>query len=298
MQTALNGFGQLDWMSGLPGLSVSVERLLGIAVLYGALLLGGLAADVWLVRRLLAAPVVWAVRVRELTLRPWSWRNAGFILLVLAAAHGLVFALGRAVPVVQWSAAPDSVFLLNAGAFHGTIVLAVGLVLFRRRGSLDDAFGLRRRDAGRQILRGAVYYLAALPVVVVCSLAYEVALKFLGYPLTLQNVALFYLEPRPGWLQGVMIFIGMLAAPFAEELLFRGVVLPAVAKKLGGAPAVLLLAVVFAAMHFHVPSLAPLFLLAAAFSLAYIQTGSLWVPVTMHVLFNGVNLAVLMWTFP
>jgi membrane protease YdiL (CAAX protease family) len=38
----------------------------------------------------------------------------------------------------------------------------------------------------------------------------------------------------------------------------------------------------------------PLFVIAVAFSLAYIYSGSIVVPMVMHGLFNGVNVAMLM----
>jgi membrane protease YdiL (CAAX protease family) len=45
-----------------------------------------------------------------------------------------------------------------------------------------------------------------------------------------------------------------------------------------------------------VPSIVPLFVLATGFAVGYIVTESLWVPVVMHALFNGMNIGLLLLT--
>jgi membrane protease YdiL (CAAX protease family) len=52
--------------------------------------------------------------------------------------------------------------------------------------------------------------------------------------------------------------------------------------------------VLFACIHFHLPSAGPLFAMAAAFALAYAYTGSVVVPAVMHALFNGGTLVTLL----
>jgi len=55
-----------------------------------------------------------------------------------------------------------------------------------------------------------------------------------------------------------------------------------------------LVSLIFAGLHWHLPSLLPLFLLSAMFSLAYARTQSLLVPMGMHAAFNGVTVALLL----
>jgi len=82
-------------------------------------------------------------------------------------------------------------------------------------------------------------------------------------------------------------------APLFEEVIFRGILLPLVARRWGTAAAVVTVSALFAMVHFHLPSVVPLFVIAVAFSLGYVYSGSLLVPVAMHALFNGVNLVML-----
>ena len=61
---------------------------------------------------------------------------------------------------------------------------------------------------------------------------------------------------------------------------------------LGGGPALVLVASVFAVVHVNVPSLLPLFLFACCLTLAYETSGNLLVSMTMHAGFNAVNLLI------
>jgi membrane protease YdiL (CAAX protease family) len=88
--------------------------------------------------------------------------------------------------------------------------------------------------------------------------------------------------------------MGIVAAPVAEELVFRGVALPVLARRLGVVAAAVLVSLVFAAVHFHPEAVVPLFLVSLCCCAAYAATGRLLVPMVVHGLFNGVNLAVLL----
>jgi membrane protease YdiL (CAAX protease family) len=91
-----------------------------------------------------------------------------------------------------------------------------------------------------------------------------------------------------------MFIFAVAIAPFFEECLFRGILLPMAIRKLGLGAGIFVISLLFAAIHFHLPSLIPLLIIASGFSLAYLYTKSLWVPIIMHGLFNGVNLALLL----
>jgi membrane protease YdiL (CAAX protease family) len=52
-------------------------------------------------------------------------------------------------------------------------------------------------------------------------------------------------------------------------------------------------ALLFAAVHAHLPSFAPLFVLGICFTIAYEWSGSILVSMTMHALFNALALTAL-----
>ena len=94
---------------------------------------------------------------------------------------------------------------------------------------------------------------------------------------------------------GMMALVACVGAPLAEEVVFRGYVYGAVKKLSGIWFSVLFSGLFFAAVHMNVASLLPLFVLGVALAVVYEATGSLWTPIAVHFLFNGVNVAFMLW---
>lgn len=80
-----------------------------------------------------------------------------------------------------------------------------------------------------------------------------------------------------------------LLAPLFEETLFRGVLLPVVARHLGARPAVLISALVFAIAHLSVAEMVPLSVLGVGLGLLRWQTGRLAACVCLHALWNSLT---------
>lgn len=90
------------------------------------------------------------------------------------------------------------------------------------------------------------------------------------------------------------LFMGVLAivmAPLSEELLFRGILYPAI--KQAGLPNLALwgTAILFALTHANMMTFLPLTLLALTLTLLYEHTGNLLAPIVTHSLFNAANFA-------
>ncbi|HEY5621114.1 MAG TPA: CPBP family intramembrane glutamic endopeptidase [Pontiella sp.] len=164
----------------------------------------------------------------------------------------------------------------------------------------------------------------------------------MGYELSLQESARIFINAAP---HDQMLFTAtaILAAPFFEELLLRGMLFPALLKHTGLPGAVLISSCLFALLHFNalaaviLIALLPivlltgqavrtrtrsvltngtvlvilsvsaglahqtgvlhlftsLLILSIGLSAAYWRTGSLWVSIAMHSIFNAVTLAFL-----
>jgi membrane protease YdiL (CAAX protease family) len=87
----------------------------------------------------------------------------------------------------------------------------------------------------------------------------------------------------------------VVAAPLFEELFFRGFAYPVLKQRIGAAWALVTISAVFALIHFHLPSMAPLFALSIGLGIVYEMTGSLLAPIAMHALFNAANVAMLLY---
>ena len=261
------------------------------------LIVAGIIIDVFLVARVIRRPPDWMRLVRRLRSRPWTVREGGVLLLILMALHGiflLCMVWGRYLDIIQSDTILSYSFLFQTLLFHGAGLVIIISIMRSQNISWRDGFGFGLRGFLKNMSYGVMFYVAAMPVLAFSALVYRLALLSLGYPIEPQSVITVFTEPRhPTWLQIYLVAMAIGVAPFVEELLFRGIALPLISKHTRIRPAVCLVSVLFAFMHFHVPSIVPLFIIATAFSLAYLYTGTIVVPIVMHTLFNGISLAAL-----
>jgi len=85
----------------------------------------------------------------------------------------------------------------------------------------------------------------------------------------------------------------VVVGPTAEEIIFRGLMYGALEGRLGAIGAILASAVIFALVHLQVVHFLPIFFLGAVLGWARWKTGSLGLPILLHVLNNGFALVVL-----
>ncbi|MDE2571192.1 MAG: CPBP family intramembrane metalloprotease, partial [bacterium] len=93
----------------------------------------------------------------------------------------------------------------------------------------------------------------------------------------------------PGLLLG-FVFVAAIAAPFFEEIFFRGFVFSAFAARLRFWPAAIVSGVIFAAAHGDLWALLPLWGVGILLAYIYHRSGSLWASIVAHGLFNSVSL--------
>lgn len=221
-----------------------------------------------------------------------------------AVAFGLFFGalLFRAIDI----------FVLRLDEIWGEILLsksiglALVLIYIRASGRSMVDLGLRRKFLGRTML---VTVLAVVPVYAVAyGLQYVVFVKGGKSP----YFALEAIDPKTGMSGGVVfalwLLLGNLVNSTMEEGLFRGVMLPSFASKVGYLWANLFQAGLFALWHVVWPikdlvsgrlsigeaaGQAVMIMAATAisgyvFGSLYVQTGSLWSPWVAHTINNSV----------
>lgn len=274
-----------------------VDHAAWIGALYAGIVVFGLAVLGWFIIRLRRHPLPWATCLSRLYWRPWSLADCQPILLVLIGS----FLFSLLVQSAWLALAPDSasariahLVVVQSILFHWAGLLAVAWFLRRRRLPWRSAFGLAPATLGRDLGRGLLILAGTMPVLVGSAVIYNLFLQLFGFQPSLQEVAFIISGETSPWLRAYFIFLAVVLAPVVEEILFRGMLLPALAKRFGAAAAVVITAMVFAAIHAHVPSLVPLFVLACALSLAYIGTGSLAASMIMHAAFNGLTVSLLL----
>ncbi len=170
------------------------------------------------------------------------------------------------------------------------IIFVLGVLVGRRMNPLD-LFGLRGQSPRRILLGAATCLLALLPVVFFAMMLTQYCF---GRPA--EQPLMIYLRTHSGWADLLpLIVTAVIIAPFTEEIIFRGYVYGVVRRYGGRWCGILFSAVFFAAIHGHIPSLIPLFLLAVGLNLAYEYTGSLWTTMLMHGTFNSISIVAALW---
>ena len=268
--------------------SASPQAIALVCVLYVLLLLTGTAVAAGLVVYGVRHPVDWDGRGHWLRNRPWTWREG----LTVAASIGLLLAMAIGIAHLLKHPRETTLVVLQGVLLDLAGILAIaGLIRFRKW-NWKAAFGMDGETV-RSMKTGSLFYLAMLPFLLFASIIYQGILSARGYPSSMQDIAMLLSGDHPLWIRCFMALLAVVIAPFFEECLFRGILLPILSRWLGIGSGVFTVSLIFAAIHAHLPSLIPLMVVAACFSLAYLYSRSLWVPIVMHGLFNGINLAVL-----
>jgi len=261
------------------------------------LFLSGIAIDFLLLTRRKELKATWKTRVTYLRTRPWSWLDAAVIMLTVCLAYSIAMII---LPFLSNNTTSDLiddsiiVVLIKTLIFHGPALFAILLLLKIRGFSWKEAFGARENRLKHDILIGISFYLAAIPIVIAIGWLYAIVLTALNIPIDQQDIAtMFTSAATPLWLKSYLIVLAVIVAPIVEETCFRGILLPLFIRNDKPIAAIFLVSILFAFVHFHIPSIAPLAGIAAAFSLAYIHTGSLITPIIMHAIFNSISITML-----
>src|SRR5204863_350438 len=128
------------------------------------------------------------------------------------------------------------------------------------------------------LLLSLLYLLASVYVYI--SLAYQISAK----------TREFFSGSRTIEQRMMIIVFAVAIAPVVEEFLFRFSIYGVLKRYFGRLLGVAFSALLFAAAHAHLPSLAPLFVLGSCFAIAYEWSGSILISMTMHSLFNSLTL--------
>ncbi len=209
---------------------------------------------------------------------------AGWVVAVLLAS----IASGTAVVAGAGSDGFAALLMGQLGlwiGFAGTAMVAGRFFGFGDIGTGFD-FSLAALDVAKSVLIGVAVQLLVVPGIYVPLVAAGVDLDVSG-----PAVALF---DQVSGFEKAAIALGVVAvAPTAEELLFRGVLLRGLARRLGDGGAVLMSALLFAGTHFQLVQFPGL--LAIGLTLAWLarRTGGLASPIWAHAAFNATTVALL-----
>ena len=170
------------------------------------------------------------------------------------------------------------------------VVLFIASFLRLRRFDLESLGGFSRISFIRAVSTGVILLFFTYPLLGVSELIVQ---RLFGIGAGRQEIVDLFTSSQTLEQRVLIVILAVVVAPISEEFIFRLFLYGVLKRFVGVSAAVVLNALLFAAVHTHLPSLAPLFVLGACFTLAYEWSRSILVSMTMHALFNGVQLIVL-----
>lgn len=201
------------------------------------------------------------------------------------------FLLLNVVASISSPSAPLSSRDLAANLVLTVVVLLILIgFLELRRLNVENLAGLAKIGIIRAIATGALLLLAAYPLI---TIADAITRRFEVSGSSKQNIVELFNGSRTMDQRLMIIILAVAIAPVAEEFVFRFFLYGVLRRYVGRLAGLVFTALLFAAVHAHLPSFAPLFVLGACFTLAYEWSGSILVSMTMHSLFNSLTLIVL-----
>jgi membrane protease YdiL (CAAX protease family) len=253
-------------------------------------------ADVFFTLLLLGCAYLYVALIRQIRARPANELDAprrfGLPEAVLASALAGFLVLG----VVSSASNSNPPAGLNDKVLIGNLFFIVGIVVvvaafLRLRGfDLATAAGFGKVSFLRALSIAIVLLLAAYPLIAFAELMTQ---RFLGSGSSRQSIVELFSGSSTINQRVMIIFFAVAVAPVTEEFLFRFFIYGVLRRYFGRFFGVVSNSLLFAAVHAHVPSFAPLFVLATCFTLAYEWSGSILVSMSMHALFNSVSLVAL-----
>lgn len=185
--------------------------------------------------------------------------------------------------------------LMNLGYFSFVGVMTYGLIEWVRNRRVSELFGLRRLHAANIVV---ISILGGVLSILLCGwLVGDFANRYLQDlfgDLDLQEPVKMLRDSDSTAHLVLSVLMACAAAPFVEELLFRGYIYGTLRQLTHPVFAAVVVGALFAVVHGNLPALLPLWVFSILLSLAYELTRCLWVPVGMHVFFNAANIVLML----
>ncbi|MEL7048860.1 MAG: CPBP family intramembrane glutamic endopeptidase [Pseudomonadota bacterium] len=234
-----------------------------------------------------------------------SWRGITAFLATVAifgvsAGVGVVVALAlEQMTGLPWFGVPPDIdrameegpygfFLVTQIGLQASVVVLTMWLAGRYAASSFQALSLTPARGG------AMAYVKGMAVVLLVGCLYSTVL-FIVTPETVAQDIKPYMGMATSDAAWLLAFIVAVGAPLSEELLFRGFLLSALAQTpLGFVGASVITTALWAALHaqYSVAGLIAVFLLGLTFCWLLWRTGSLWVPIVCHGIYNALVLAL------
>ena len=247
-----------------------------------ALLLLAIGLPAYAIMRRFVPTATWE-RGGNVWTAPFNAFDLFVVVLFTVAARAMAMAHDGAPPAGGYNAV-----MIYKGSFMFVLIAVMILMLFNvRRVTATELFGLNRLSPRALLVwsfGGAL--LVFLTVQAVAWLWQHYVLSHAWTESGEQALVQLLRDSPDMGLRLAIALSACLIQPITEEIIFRGYFYPALKRQADGGFAAIVSALVFAVLHMHVPVLGPLFVMGLLLVLVYELSGSLWVPIAIHAIFN------------
>jgi membrane protease YdiL (CAAX protease family) len=230
--------------------------------------------------------------------KPWKVDSAVRLLRALFAGFflGLLMVQGYRSQLGDNTASARLIlFSLGVLSFHG-VGLALVHVFVREQGtSWREAFGFNAPRLGRAIFLAVLVAIMVMPIALSLLQLSTHLLGRLHVEVKPQEPVRVMQEARSIPELALYGIAAVVIAPLVEEIIFRGVLYPALKQSGYRQLALWGTSILFAFIHFNLPAFLPLTVLAVILTFLYETTNNLIAPIITHSLFNCANYAFLIW---
>lgn len=204
-----------------------------------------------------------------------TWLGLGLLILIIT---GFLFSVSRFEPTRA-----SKIFVV--AIFEFLLLIPIAIIFLWRRVSLME-LGLQNFES-KSIAIGCGLLIAVYAVVMVNNLI------MIALGVITQADVIFELL---GQIESPLLFalVTAFAAPFTEELFFRGFIFKGFRERYGWVKALLLSSFIFSLFHGQIATLIPTFLLGALFAYMYQRTESVFPGMILHFLVNTMGTCVLL----
>jgi hypothetical protein len=188
--------------------------------------------------------------------------------------------------------------VVAAFSFQGAALVFIHRFLRAHEIGWRAAFGLASPGITRALVWGVGAGVAVLPVAWLLGVASAQVMQSISVPVVVQQPVQALQSAVSVGEKLALGFFAVVLAPPVEELLFRGILYPAL--KQHGYPRIALwgTALLFGAMHANAMAFLPMVFLGLVLARLYDATGNLLAPMVAHLLFNGVNFGWMLLVHP
>lgn len=150
----------------------------------------------------------------------------------------------------------------------------------------------------KSVVIGAIGFICIYLALIPTMFLWKTVLDSLNFEYEYQLPVLLVQNGGSPLEMGLMALLIVVVAPICEEIVYRGFLFRYLNKRVSMSLAIAISSCIFALMHLNLYSFLPLFILGSGLCIVYKLSGNIVSSITIHVLFNLVNLIMIYYVEP